>query len=366
MINIKKICISELKQFVYSDGYTNMPIVPISRHRAISYIQNPRSLPTDVVLYLAYIDERLVGYRTVFPDTIWVGNNPVKVGWLSGNWVDPNFRRKGIASTLFESAYEDWNQKLLFTNYAEESKAVYDKSCRFINVHTINGIRLYFRPFLTSILCPKGKLYRKMKPIWQVADFILSVFNPLPLISLLLKQQKSISYEYLGTPDDELISYFEKSTQITPTKRTGKDLQWILNHPWLVSSPLGDRIGKKYFFSSSPVRFETLLVKVCRDKELLGFFFANLNGRYFTTPYIFCNDGEERTFAIALLKHAFKMNALRLTTFHQSIAMELKGLWPFCWLSLSQHRKFFATSQLADNLADKMVFLEGDGDCAFV
>ena len=366
MISIKKICVSELQQFVYDPSYLMWDNIPISRHRAMSYIHNPRSLPSDVVLYLAYIGDRLVGYRTIFPDSITFGEKVIKVGWLSGNWVDPNFRRRGIASKLFESALVDWNNRLLFTNYAEESKAVYDKTGTFKRVYTLNGVRLYIRPCLTRILCAKKRQFKYYKVLWQAIDFLFSIMNPLPLFSSLIRQPSGIKYEYLNMADPQVIKIFENETSKTPTHRTGKELNWILTHPWLVSAPQGDIIGKKYFFSSSPKRFESFLVKVYRDNDFLGFILFNLNEKFITTPYIMCREGEERIFAVALLKHAVNLGACRVTTYHQLLGKELKRLVPFGWLSLNQKRIFFATSSINQEIGDNFTFLVGDGDCAFV
>jgi GNAT superfamily N-acetyltransferase len=366
MISIKKVCVSELQQLVNDHSYLTWDNIPISRHRAMSYIHNPRCLPTDAVLYLAYIGNRLVGYRTIFPDSITSGDKIIKVGWLSGNWVDPNFRRKGIASMLFKSAMADWNNRLLFTNYAEESKAVYDKTGYFKSVCTLSGVRLYIRPCLTRILCTRGRKYKVLKPIWQIIDFLLSIFNPVPLFLRLIRQPNGIKYEYLNLADDETINVFESETKKTPTHRLGIELNWILNHPWLVSAPLGDVLGKKYYFSSSPKRFESMLVKVYRDNDLLGFFLANLNDRFITTPYIICREGEERVFAKAILKHALALGAFRITTFNEMVGKELKRLTFLGWLSLNQKRNFFASNSIYTEIGNNLTFIEGDGDCAFV
>jgi GNAT superfamily N-acetyltransferase len=366
MISIDRITVSELLQLVLSPDYLKWEVIPISRHRAKSYASNPRCSQADVVLYLAYIDSQLVGYRTVMPDTLLVNGKSIKIGWLSGNWVNPSLRRKGIASELFNAAYTDWEGKLLYTNYAIESKAVYDKASCFQPVETLHGIRLYTRPCLVKILPKRAPHFRFLLPVWYMLDFFMSLLNPLPFFAKLIKC-KGISYEYLNYPDTELNTLLLNATNQTCTKRGERELEWIFRYPWLVSSPLGDLLGEKYFFSSSPKNFHQILVKVYRDRELLGFIMMNNVDGFISTPYIECNDSDANIFAKIIVKHASAMGAFRLTCYHPKISAHIKGLLPFGWFSIRQERNFFASKPLVNEAGiDNFHFLEGDGDCAFV
>ncbi len=368
MIDVKRIKTSELNEFINSSGYAEWDIVPISRHRAKSYINNPRSHSSDVVIYLAYICDKLVGYRTILPDEVLVNNEKIRVGWLSGNWVHPKHRREGISTKLFNAAYNDWEGKLLYTNYAPESKAVYDKTSRFTLVNSCLGRRLYLRSCLRVLLPPKGSFFKLLKPLWLVADFIFSVINPLPFLAKHISLGKNVSLEYLSKPDRELLNAFSELTSKTLTQRSNKELLWITDYPWLVSSPLGDRVGGRYFFSSAPKRFEQFVVKVYVRDSFAGFFIGNLNGRMFSVPYAYyLNDNHARIFSKIILKHAGRLNAIFLTVHNKGISMSLKGLFPFGMLSLSQKRNFFATSDVYTLFKnDTNRFLEGDGDSVFV
>jgi GNAT superfamily N-acetyltransferase len=366
MISVTRIKVSELNTLVYDPDYANWDVIPISRHRAVSYINNPRCSPDDIVLYLAHIDKQLVGYRTILPDTLYKNGQAMKVGWLSGNWVNPKLRRQGIASALFQAAFTDWEGKFLYTNYALESKAVYDKTDKFTKVETLPGTRTYIRPCLAKILPPRGKFFKRTILFWRLIDFLLSIVNFLPLLAKRY-QLKDIDFEYLNSPDEELISLFAKSAELSPGKRSGMELNWISQFPWLVSSPVGDRVGGKYFFSSSPKQFEQMLIKVYRKSDIIGFLMINHIDGFISTPYIYCNPMDTKLFAKILLKHAAKLGAKRLTVYHKGIAENLKGLSPFGWLSLYQQRNFFATKGVVEEFGeDQFQFLEGDGDCAFV
>ncbi|MDX9846533.1 MAG: GNAT family N-acetyltransferase [Tenuifilaceae bacterium] len=365
MISIKRIPVSELNSLVSDPSYPQWSVIPISRHRAKSYAANPRCMATDIVLYLAYLDERLVGYRIVLPDVIFANGDAHRVCWLSGVWVDTKHRRKGIASTMLQAVLDDWDGRVLSTNFTPNSKSVIDKTKQFVEVNNLQGIRIYLKPCLARILPPKGDFFKHLKPVWVLFDFLLSVFNPLPLLNRMI-EIKDVSLEYSNFPDDEVVRLFQSIMKKTPSQRSGTELKWIFDFPWLVSSPLGDRVGEKFYFSSSPNRFEQIITKVFRNGKLLGFIITNYTDGFLTTPYIMCPDEEARLFARVLLKQAFAMRCARVTTFHQAVGKSLKSLKPFGLLSIEQERKFFVTQKVFDFMGKGSSFIEGDGDCAFV
>ena len=66
MIRITKIKCQDLLEFVNSAVYLQFKNKPISVLRAQSYMHNVHGEKEDVVLYMAFIKNELVGYRTVF------------------------------------------------------------------------------------------------------------------------------------------------------------------------------------------------------------------------------------------------------------------------------------------------------------
>ncbi len=365
MISIKRIAVSELNVLVSDPSYPEWSAIPISRHRARSFIANPRCVPSDIVLYLAYLEKTLVGYRIVLPDWIFAKEEPIRVCWLSGVWVDPNNRRKGIASKMLQAVMADWDNNVLSTNFTPFSRSVIDKTKQFVEVNALKGVRIYLKPCLTRVLPPKGKFFARLKFFWVILDFLLSIINPLPLFGRMVKI-KDVSLEYSNSPDDEVIEMFQEVTKRSPTQRSAIELKWVFDFPWLVSSPLGDRVGEKFIFSSSPKHFDQLITKVFRRGKLIGLVISNFTDGYLTTPYIVCNQGDEGIFARVILKQAIAMRCVRITTFHEEVGNALRLIKPFGFLSINQERKFLVTKDLFEKTEMVFNFIEGDGDCAFI
>ena len=118
---------SNLHDYILSEDYKGLHTLPISHERAISHINNPRLDEDDLILITISFERKLLGYRTIMADKVLNGEKEVKVGWISGTWIDPKFRRKGLATILFDEIYKEWKGRLMYTNYAPSSKKVYDK-----------------------------------------------------------------------------------------------------------------------------------------------------------------------------------------------------------------------------------------------
>lgn len=364
---ISKIKNSEIHHFADDSQLAEWENIPISRYRAISYSKNPRSDPQDVVLYLAYIDGRLVGYRTIMPDLAFVGDTRIKVGWLSGNWVHNDFRRQGIASLLFDEACKDWGSRLLYTNYALESKAVYDKSGKFELLDVRKGRRFYLRSCFSTLLPARSSVFRKNVFALKGLDFLVNLVNPIPRIVRMMKLGASVDLEYLSHPDGEVFDLYEKECKSTLNRRTRTELQWILEYPWLVSSPLGDRFGAKYYFSSNPKRFSQSVIKVYRSGNLLGFLMLNLNDDKLSIPYCSFNSKDSGLMAKLVWLHAVRLKASMVTVYEPSLVDAMKQRWILRVFSKGRDQNYFATKELVHELGgDGVVFKDGDGDCAFI
>ena len=83
--------VNELKKELDLPGkLLNGPIVPITRQRIISLINNPCSVPEDTVLIIGYDnDHSVVSYIMLLPDTIYVGNEYCRFSFFISLLTNP-------------------------------------------------------------------------------------------------------------------------------------------------------------------------------------------------------------------------------------------------------------------------------------
>lgn len=84
-----------LSQYISSNDFGSQQTLPISKHRALSQINNPRAEENDVLLILAKEEGQVLGYTGVLPDMLF---DSIKFGWLSCLWVSEEARGKNIGT----------------------------------------------------------------------------------------------------------------------------------------------------------------------------------------------------------------------------------------------------------------------------
>ena len=167
MIEIKQLNKKLLLEYINSTDFGKGNDIPISHHRALSQVKNPRLNEEDVVLLLAYDGDNLVGYLGILPDTIFLKKrDPIKVGWLSCLWVSQQARGKGISMDLVAKSFDLWNKNIVLTDFVPYVKKIYDKTEQFIEeAHSKKGIRLYLKSDLQTILPPKKTVFEKINTV---------------------------------------------------------------------------------------------------------------------------------------------------------------------------------------------------------
>ncbi|HPD94919.1 MAG: GNAT family N-acetyltransferase [Bacteroidales bacterium] len=363
MISTAKLTLKQLTVFSNDTKLFNRELLPISRTRALSYMANPRANNDDNVLYLAYDDDRLVGYRSVLPDLAYIDEKPHRFVWLSGTWVHPDYRRRGISTRLLEDITADWNGMVLGNRMAPGVKQIFDKITFLHDVFQVDGIRFHLRKtFLKTYNCCNYS-----NRLGRIGERCINFFNFSILNRNLLKLPTEVELDYFSRPDAELNELFAQSCEHTLTKRTDLEWNWILRFPWLLSAPLPDVVSQKYFFASAVKSFNQFLVKVYRGGELLGMLHMQHSNTRFSVPFSNFNEEYADLMAKIVLLHAHKCKASFITVYNPLLINGLKQLRMYYFYSTDRVRKYVATNPFAQMLNGKVInFADGEGDNAFI
>ncbi len=240
-----KIKLCELKDFINSNEFIKLEEKPLSIERAQSYLNNPHAKPNDIVLYLIRQGSTLIAYRTLLPDDY--GTPPMHFAWFSGNYVNPNFRRQGFSQKLLKEVMQDWDNKLMFTNYAPISHKIYQKLGSFNNISTREGGSFYLKFSAKKILYARtAKALRWLLPL---LDVFIHTFVELKL-RLRKKHTFSPDINIYKRPDKEFLRRFDNREMIG-FNRNVSDLEWIVNFPWITENSE----KQNYFFSYTAKQF---------------------------------------------------------------------------------------------------------------
>lgn len=356
-LSIYKVQNKEIADFIASKHYKSLSVKPISVPRALSYYQNPRAEADDVVIYLLYRADELIGFRTILPDYAYDGTKQIKFGWCSGNWIAPAHRRNGYSTLLLKEAYHDWSHKLMYTNYAQSSYFLYTKSNLFTSLKQRKGLRFYGAVNMDELL-----KYRK-------GYRFIRIF--LPLVNLgvgIAARMKRLMY----TPYKLNVNDIEVRTDYTPGfidsklnaqslfKRDDDDFSWIHNYRWISDDPALRNLH--YPFSAYDGCFRYYYVQIhIKDKAPLKLMLSH-RSRHLKVLYSFI-DSDPGKAARFIMNFCYEQHIQLLTVLDRSFAGELSKIRkPFVTVK-PYKMNIFTTFSVRE--MEKLKIHDGDGDYVF-
>ncbi|MBW6533891.1 MAG: GNAT family N-acetyltransferase [Mariniphaga sp.] len=357
---IRKIRLVELDEFIHSEKFGKFQHVPISPSRAKSYLENPHGKPEDVALILALVDNKLVAFRSLFAGEIQTKNGKIRFGWCSGNWVHPDFRRKGLSKMLLEEAWSAWNGKLMFTNYAPESEKLYLETGWFSPIHQFEGVRCWLFPKTVKLMAG-AKRNRVSTFFFSLIDICIAGYSNLNTLFYSYFKNPDIRFETHSFPDEETYQLLEQNNQNYLFARGAEEWNWIFQHPWI--SEMNREIAGKYPFSSCNGSFKYETVKVWRNNKLVATFIFSVREGHLKTLFFQYPPELNDEIARYIKWYGVKQKIERITVYNSAIArFFLDHKFPF--LRVKRYGQKIYNSFNIPGI-EKYKFQDGDGDSVF-
>ncbi|TXF75039.1 GNAT family N-acetyltransferase [Chryseobacterium sp.] len=357
MIILKCLNKKDLEQFIHSGEYESFDFLPITKHRALSQIQNPKADEDDVLLSLAFENGKLAGYLGSLPDLLTVDSMPVKYAWLSTVYVNENFRGKKIAQQLLQKVFERYNGKIAMTEFTKEAENLYMKTGKVEYITSKKGQRFYFRTDFETLIPRKKTGLSKLKPIFKTVDLLA---NSLVSAKRQLEKSKSLHFEIKDDVDEEserFISHF-------PSTRTAAELNLIIRNPWILE---GRETLKKYLFSSYSKDFKYFWVKIYDDSgHLSDGALLQMRDGHLKIPYLF-SKGDLEDFVNFLKNFIIEKKIKTLISYHTHLNEQLiSGKFPKLYHKNAE-RKYLYHKDLLKVLPENFDphYQDGDGDPVF-
>lgn len=365
---IRKFNSAELKEFIYSEEYKTLKAIPITRHRALSHIRNPRVAPSDTILYLAMEGKDLVGYRIVMADKIFLKEQEHKVGWYSCVWVDPEKRGRGIAKELVNESMKDWENRIVLGDPVPESKSLYLQTGKFTDKVKSSGLRGYLQFSLSEILLKKAPRLHIIKPLLRSLDFILNIPNSIRIALWETTFRFDLpEMEYVTEIDQETERFIQLHNKNDLSQRNKAELDWLIKNPWVIMSPLKDPFMEKFHFSSQAKQFFNLSIKIFENGKLSAFLIFYIRDGHLKIPFLSLGeDADIKKILRVIYFHLLKYKLSTFTTFNPKLSEYIRNhRHPF--IITKRISKQYLFSKLYENqlLTNNMYIQDGEGDTAF-
>ncbi|MEX2428057.1 MAG: GNAT family N-acetyltransferase [Bacteroidales bacterium] len=353
--------IAELHDYIASDSYLHSDIVPVSPERVYSYTNNPRADQQMPVLFTLTENDRLLAYRTVLPDCFLNGSERTAFAWLSGNFVAPEQRRKGLSTRLFKAVEEAWNGQLMYTNYAPASKAVYDSSGAFTQIKERPGKRYYMRSALATLhkerLRPNVMLKLADKAVNSIRDLVSGSGMQFPLPP----DTRAVQIETLDATTKAIIAHHSGGSLFG---RGAEEFEWIRSFPW-VTENAEQKLRGQYHFTREVSTFKNLWYRI-EHKTENAFLWITIVNEKLAVPYFFYTDRMQVVAARQLvLKEMTNSNCAYVTIRHPELGPVLGTRKNPFILSRSMPQRYFAHKSIAGSVPRDLLIHDGDGGAVF-
>lgn len=367
MIDYQKYNAAQLQKLIGSEQFRKFKHVPISTIRAQSQLVNPRLNKDINLLYVAYLNDEVVGYQLVFCDTIYIDNKPELMGWLSCIWVDGGQRGMGIGKTLFELTIADWGDRLLFADPVPASQMLYCSKGLFADAIKLQGTRLYMRWNMAYLLPNKKTALGAVKPLLKLSDGLLNVVQDTRREHF----EKALQITYNVVPEvNDRTSEFINSFQREELFRRGQaDLNWVVNKPWLHSGEETEE-DKKYYFSSYARQLKVQHIVIHQPGErdaVIAYLMLFVRDGHMKLPYVYFKAEHTELVAKVVMKLILENKVDMFTTFHPQLSKYFAANRKPAIFAKAIERSYFVAKPFAPHFrtGDGRNFADGDGDQAF-
>lgn len=360
--------LKDLQDVKVQSMFLQSETLPFSSLRLQSYLHNPRAKPEDVLLISATKDDKIIAYRTMLPDNIILGIQTIHFGWLSGIWVSPNFRCKGIGKMLHHAAYQAWNGKLIGTEFTPKNEAVMRSSELFEEPIFKIGVIFYFYSVLREILNKRYPNLNWLSPMFSLIDKTINVYA---LVKRKIYFNPNFKNKYSFIPTKELsevaTKYLNEAPPYSSTNRRSTELQWISDYPWISSDLTTKEASKQYYFSTYSENYAFDFIEIYHNKSIIGLVVLSFRDGVLKIPYFWASELELAELAKYIINFAQKLGAKKLISYHSLLNEQLISKDRFNIFYKRTKRKYLISKQLkTESSLLQFNFEDGDGDCVFV
>lgn len=294
--------------------------LPITKHRAISQVNNPRADENDVVLLVAFYEQQICGYIGMLPDYLFVDGKKNKIAWLTAWWVDIKVKGQGLGYKLMGKAFSHYNNQIAAISPSSDSLKVFKQSEEFSFISYGESVNYVFR---YSKIVNSQKVSLLKKTVFSV----LNLFSSIKLNSWLKENlsNKSVVFNEVNNFSSDLSNFIERQNTKSLFKWGKQEIEWLTTYPWIVSEKKKSNT-QHYYFSAYAKSFFYKNIEVKKDNKTVAFFTLRFRDNFVTLPYVFFDNNNEELVLSIILYYIKKHNALTLTITNKILSEKLDNL----------------------------------------
>lgn len=358
---------AQLQEFIASGEYASYAILPITPMRAASQLKNPYAADDDVLLIIAFNDEKeICAYCGLLPGRI-SGGRDEKIWWNSCWWVDP-VKGRGMAMQLFFRMLKLTGKNMAFAELTPHTRKIVAHFDDFIFPDVPVGLRGFMRVQISELLPPKSAFFKKIRFLLLADDAVRNVlFGLLFYAKKIRRLPAEVRVEESSAVDEEAGAFIAALDGKVLFNRTREELNQIIENPWILERSVSNRRAyENYYFSAVVRMFSQRFYKIFQGGRLCGVLVLTNRDGFLKVPYCVFSEDDARTITAAIYYLLGEEKwAHTFTTFHPWLVREMrKGRSPFVF-KRKISRNFAINKVYGDVDFDRVLVPDGAGDGIF-
>ena len=272
-ISYRVYSIAELADWLCNGARNGLHVYCIAPTRAYALINNPCAQNDDAAIVVAFDGERPIGYSALFADEYISGNTIGRFFWGTTEWLEPEYRGKGIAGKMMRTLKE---------SVGIDRYIGLESTMASVKLDQKQGASIELYNKLKFLLVAKGSLKG-----WLLTKYI-SRHNRRQLKRLF---NYAYQNEYVRFVDAETYRFMESHSQNDLFLRQREMFNWILQYPFLMGIHDDPKAQKDICeFGSTVIEYRIEAIRVFVQEKLVGFYIVSQTNKDRTLRYLYYDE----------------------------------------------------------------------------
>lgn len=277
--------IREVREWLINNKPNGLSEYCIAPTRAYALVNNPCAKDDDPAIIATYDAGLPIGYSAVFADEYVVGNTLGRLYWGSTEWIEPEYRGKGIAGKMMRTLKEA---------VGENKYVGLDSSIASVKLDQKQGASIAF--------------YDRTRFVLNAHDsfkgYIMSKYVHYSNDKVLKRLAKSdFQNRYVNYIDEATYQFIRAHADKDVFLRQREMFNWILSSPFLQNTDNDSKAMNDICeFGSTVGIYSVNAIKVYVNNELSGFYIVSQTDKVRTLRYLYFDEKyKEEVFASVTL-----------------------------------------------------------------
>lgn len=274
----------------------------IAYQRAWALLNNPCAKNDDMVISAVLANDRVIGYTAIFAEELKKPFDGQRFYWGSSQWLEPEYRGKGISAKMMLIMKEEINHRYLGL----------DSSIASCKLDQKQGYKVIYYPrYFFQWKSTKTTLLPLLK------EKYIQCMNRNVMTQLL---QYDYTNRCIPTIDDKTYDFICSHSQGDLFLRSQEMLNWVLHYPFLCAIEHDAHAEKeKCEFGSYVDEFEMNAIQVYVRNQLRGVYIYSIVDGIFKVLYLYYDEQYiEQVFASLVVK-AMQRSVIQFRTFNRAL-----------------------------------------------